>query len=199
MPRGRRTKTVKDSVEQVKTIISPVDDEIITDEIVEDNTETTEVVKHKTFNPDDLVDCVSACIGKTHVYGDKSKETYTFEAQGVVTGIPYKDLAAMVNSKSSYLFRPFIIVKDDDFIEQNPKLKKFYEETWTTKDLNATLRLPPDELKEALKLMPVGIQKSVQELVATKIANGTMDSVSRIKVLDEFFGTQLMLLTGLVD
>ena len=195
MPRiGRKNKTVKD----IKLPTTPVDDEIISDD-VETKEEPVVVKSKKTFKADDLIDCTSTAVGVTFVYGDKSKKSYMFEAQGVVEGIRYDDLASMVNSRSSYLFRPFIIVKDEDFIEQYPKLKAFYEETWTTQDMNATLRLPPAELKEALQLMPVGIQKSLQELVATKIANGTMDSVSRIKVLDEFFGTQLMLLTGLVD
>ena len=199
---ARKTRTVKKDVvvKATESTATPVD-EVITDEPIEEVEDKVEVKadKSKTQANDDLIDCISSSTGKTFVYGEKSKQTYEFEAQGVTVGIQYCDLVYMINSNSSYLYRPFIIVKDDDFVSKYPKLKAFYNETWSRKGLNEILKLPPDELKNELDKMPDGIKKSLQDLVATKIANGTMDSVSRIKVLDDYFDTQMMLLTGLVD
>jgi hypothetical protein len=124
----RRTKTVKkDEANKAVESAVAITDEIITDEPIE-NTVVDEVeeVKPRTFEATDLIDCISNYVGATFVYGEKSKETYEFEAQGVTVGVQYCDLVYMVNSHSSYLFEPFIIVKDDDFVNKYPKLKEFY-------------------------------------------------------------------------
>ena len=47
-------------------------------------------------------------------------------------------------------------------------------------------------MKAYIEQMPVGAQESLQNIAMNRIASGDFDSVQRIKVLDEFFGTNLL-------
>lgn len=173
------------------------------------NTETVETVKAeeipvatskvniKKFSPDDMILCQSVCVGQTFVKGFKSGTIYTFEALGAEEYIEYKDLVAAVRSKDSILFKPFIIVLDEDFINEQKTLKSFYENMYTPEDFEEFFKLRPNQMVEALNNMPVGIRETIKSMAVGKIQDGVFDSVARIKALDDYFGTKMMLLTEL--
>lgn len=151
----------------------------------------------KKFNPDDMILCQSICVGQTFVKGFKSGTIYTFEALGAEEYIEYKDLVAAVRSKDSILFKPFIIVLDEDFINEQKTLKTFYENMYTPEDFEEFFKLRPNQMIEALNNMPVGIRETIKSMAVGKIQDGVFDSVARIKALDDYFGTKMMLLTEL--
>lgn len=160
------------------------------------NTETSKKAVKK-FNPDDMILCQSICVGQTFVKGFKSGTIYTFEALGAEEYIEYKDLVAAVRSKDNILFKPFIIVLDEDFINEQKTLKSFYENMYTPEDFEEFFRLKPNQMVEALNNMPVGIRETIKSMAVGKIQDGVFDSVARIKALDDYFGTKMMLLTEL--
>lgn len=168
-----------------------------------DNLGTTdkkeEAPKLKKFEKDDYIVCHSIMAGKTFMEGIKTKNVYIFESIGATSEVEYQDLIAAVNVNSSYLFRPFIVVDDVDFIEQCPKLKKYYDQMYSVNDLAQILTLPPHRIVEEIDKLPSGAKQSIRSIVAEQVANGLLDSVSKIKAIDEYFGTQFMLLTGLYD
>ena len=151
----------------------------------------------KKFSPDDMILCQSICVGQTFVKGFKSGTIYTFEALGAEEYIEYRDLVAAVRSKDSILFKPFIIVLDEDFINEQKTLKSFYENMYTPEDFEEFFRLRPNQMVEALNNMPVGIRETIKSMAVGKIQDGVFDSVARIKALDDYFGTKMMLLTEL--
>lgn len=151
----------------------------------------------KKFNPDDMILCQSVCVGQTFVKGFKSGIIYTFEALGAEEYIEYRDLVAAVRSKDSILFKPFIVVLDEDFINEQKTLKSFYENMYTPEDFEEFFRLKPNQMVEALNNMPVGIRETIKSMAVGKIQDGVFDSVARIKALDDYFGTKIMLLTEL--
>ena len=160
------------------------------------NTETSKKAVKK-FNPDDMILCQSICVGQTFVKGFKSGTIYTFEALGAEEYIEYRDLVAAVRSKDSILFKPFIVVLDEDFINEQKTLKSFYENMYTPEDFEEFFRLKPNQMVEALNNMPIGIRETIKSMAVGKIQDGVFDSVARIKALDDYFGTKMMLLTEL--
>ena len=160
------------------------------------NTETSKKAVKK-FNSDDMILCQSICVGQTFVKGFKSGTIYTFEALGAEEYIEYRDLVAAVRSKDSILFKPFIVVLDEDFINEQKTLKSFYENMYTPEDFEEFFRLKPNQMVEALNNMPVGIRETIKSMAVGKIQDGVFDSVARIKALDDYFGTKMMLLTEL--
>ena len=160
------------------------------------NTETSKKAVKK-FNPDDMILCQSICVGQKFVKGFKSGTIYTFEALGAEEYIEYRDLVAAVRSKDSILFKPFIVVLDEDFINEQKTLKSFYENMYTPEDFEEFFRLKPNQMVEALNNMPIGIRETIKSMAVGKIQDGVFDSVARIKALDDYFGTKMMLLTEL--
>ena len=151
----------------------------------------------KKFNPDDMILCQSICVGQTFVKGFKSGTIYTFEALGAEEYIEYRDLVAAVRSKDNIIFKPFIIVLDEDFINEQKTLKTFYENMYTPEDFEEFFKLRPNQMVEALNNMPIGVRETIKSMAVGKIQDGVFDSVARIKALDDYFGTKMMLLTEL--
>ena len=151
----------------------------------------------KKFNPDDMILCQSICVGQTFVKGFKSGTIYTFEALGAEEYIEYRDLVAAVRSKDSILFKPFIVVLDEDFINEQKTLKSFYENMYTPEDFEEFFKLRPNQMVEVLNNMPIGFRETIKSMAVGKIQDGVFDSVARIKALDDYFGTKMMLLTEL--
>lgn len=181
---------VEKPVEGIETVVDSEKEKVESEPV-------TSKKKVKKFEQDDLILCQSVCGGQTFVKGIKTGTIYTFEALGAEEYIEYKDLVAFVRSKDSFLFKPFIMVMDEDFLNEQTKLKDFYDSMYTPEDFEEFFTLTPAQMKEALDNMPVGVKETIKNMAAGKISNGTFDSVARIKALDDYFGTKLMLLTEL--
>ena len=188
------TKEVEPVVENTKTEAVEITE---AEQTTEENPVVTSKKNVKKFNPDDMILCQSICVGQTFVKGFKSGTIYTFEALGAEEYIEYKDLVAAVRSKDNILFKPFIIVLDEDFINKQKTLKTFYENMYTPEDFEEFFKLRPNQMVEALNNMPVGIRETIKSMAVGKIQDGVFDSVARIKALDDYFGTKMMLLTEL--
>ena len=169
------------------------------DETKEEVTTTAKVKEKKKFDSEDLISCRSVTVGGLSLEGAKSGDHYRWLEYGDVTEVEYRDLAGLVRSKSSYLFYPYFIVEDDDFIEEFPLLKQFYDESYTVEDLEEILSLPYSQIKGVLDTLPKGAKETIKNIASTQIANGQLDSVRTIKVLDEYFGTELNLLASMFE
>ena len=79
---------------------------------------------------------------------------------------------------------------------ENPRwadVAKFYEdEVYSLEDVNAVLNLPINSFKSALEQLPKGLVKTLHVEVSSRIENGTFDSLKKIKIIDEVFGTDHM-------
>jgi len=191
MARSMKTKTTNKSIEE-KNIPDIVEREESKEPVEKKPTK-------KVFDKEELIPCHSIMVGKTFMTGIKTGNTYVFESMGAETEIEYQDLVAAINVNSTFLFKPFIVVDDEDFINQSPKLKKYYDNMYSVDDLSQIFRLPVNKIVEELDRLPEGAKQSIKSLASEYIANGKLDSVKVIKTIDDYFGTQLMLLTGLYD
>ena len=94
---------------------------------------------------------------------------------------------------SQILFKPRFIIEDEELIEQwKGDFGKMYEEITNT-DVEAIFKLPVNQLKAKLKKAPTGIQQAVKNIAGEKILNGSLDSLAKIKAIDEVLGTDLKL------
>lgn len=207
---GRKTNTTKSATVKSTKVVAP-ESEIVKEKIpstivgeienepIEEKMVETSKKKVKHFEPEDMILCESIAPGATFVKGIKSGIIYTFESRGAQEYIEYRDLVAEVRTRSSIVFKPFIMVLDTDFINEQTKLKDYYENMYTPEDFEEFFRITPSQMKEVLDNMPEGAKNTIKSMAATKIEQKTLDSVQKIKLLDEYFGTKLMLLTGLYD
>ena len=160
-------------------------------EVVEETKKAKKSVRK--FAPDDMIPCRSITYGELLLTGAKSKLLYTWANYDDVTEMEFQDLQALKSTRSSYLFKPRFIILDEDLIEQwGSDFKKMYDDV-VTMDVEALFKLPASQLKAKLKKAPSGVQQAVKNLAGEKIMNGSLDSLAKIKVIDEVLDTQLML------
>ena len=148
----------------------------------------------KVFAPDDGIACRSVTQGGVYLEGPKTHMLYEWVQYGDITEVEYADLAAMVRTKSQYLFGPWVMVDDDDFVEEFSQLKKFYTENYSIADLEVILSYPVKRMIEEVKALPKSAAESLKVLAASSINDGNLDSVAKIKALDDLFGTKLSIL-----
>ena len=157
-----------------------------------------EVKKVKKFDKEDLIPCRSITVGKLYLDGVKSNTPYMWMDYGDTEDVEYQDLAAMVRSKNNtYIYGSLFIIEDDDFINEFPTLKKFYEDQYSIKELESVLDLSIRDMIATIKDLPKGARESLKNIASTKVVNGELDSIKKIKALDELFGTELNLLSSI--
>lgn len=165
-------------------------------------TTTDEAVESKPkrkFNNDDYIPCRSITNGELFMEGARSKDLYQWADYGDEIEVQYQDLVydAKLGEKASFSKRARFIILDDDFINQNPQLNDVYSNMYTKNDLREILNLPVSKLQKEVESLPNGAKEALKGMVSTQVSNGTFDSVSKLKVLDEIFGTEMLqLLVG---
>ena len=171
-----------------------------TEEKVETPVIKTEVVKaeKKKFASDEGIICRAVLSGKTYVKGKRTGTIYEFLSAGDRIEIEYQDLVAEVRQGSGIIFYPMIIVEDEDFIKEFPRLSKYYSSMYTNRELEKILKKSAKDIQKILPTLPKGVQDSLKSIASKMISTGELDSISVIKTLDEYWNTNLVLMTGFV-
>ena len=146
----------------------------------------------RVFEKDELISCKSVTNGELIMVGAKSDNVYRWASCDYVEEVEYQDLLYATKRGSDFVMKPLFLILDDDFVAQNKNVQKLYENLYSFKQLNEILALPKDKFRSVLLSLPEGIRNAVKGLAATGINNGTFDSISKIKVLDEIFGTEML-------
>lgn len=178
------------------TKINTVDEseEIKTEEVKQTKTKSAP----KKFNPNDGIRCRSVTHGILFVDGLATNMKYTFVDYDYETEITYRDLVALVVARNKAIYNPRIIIMDEDFIAEYPTLGKFYKEHFATKNIKEILDMPEYQMKDAISKLPKGAIESLKSIAVNQIVSGEIDSIRKIKALDEAFGTDLSLLNELL-
>lgn len=177
----------KNEVEKTKTDVA----EVTEAEVAATKTKKSVAKEVRKYAPGDMIPCRSITYGELLLPGSKSKLLYTWANYGDVTEMEFQDLQALRSTRSSYLFKPRFIIEDEELVEQwKNDLGKMYDDIIAT-DVEALFKLPANQLKAKLKKAPAGIQLAVKNLAGEKIMNGSLDSLAKIKAIDEVLGTQL--------
>jgi hypothetical protein len=156
---------------------------------------TEPVVKKREFKETDGILCRSVTPGGLYMIGKKTGMLYEWNAYGHEYEVEYRDLVIAVRTRSDFVFGPLFIIEDQDFIDEFPIVQKFYDESYTDSDLKDIIKLPVDEMKKAIDALPPRAKENFKSIASTAVDNGTLDSIEKIRVIDEQFGLNLKVLT----
>lgn len=162
-------------------------------EIVEQEEIESVVKTPRKYAPDDMIVCRSLTFGELLLTGPKSRLLYSWANYGDTTEIPFQDLQALRSTRSSYLFKPRFVIEDEELIEQWSKDFKDMYDSIVEVDVEDMFKLPIGQFKSKLKKAPRGVQQAVKNIAGEKILNGSLDSLQKIKAIDEILGTDLKL------
>jgi hypothetical protein len=168
-------------------------------EIMEDTVTTKQESKKapakvaRKYEPDEMITCRSITYGELLLVGKKSKLLYTWANYGDTTEVEYQDLQALKSTKSSYLYKPRFVIEDEELVAQWGKDFVNMYDNIIDVDAEDLFKLPLNQFKSKLKKAPKGVQQAVKNIAGEKILNGSLDSLAKIKAIDEILGTDLKL------
>lgn len=172
--------------------------EVVSTPILEDSSEPVveKKVEPKKHEAGDRIPCRSITPGGLYMEGLKSHILYEWTDVNDVTEVEYRDLtAAIMSSKNDYVTKPYFIIEDETVIAEFPKINKVYESMYSFKDLkDVLLNLSPKEMKATINMFPAGAKESIKHIASQMISAGTLDSIQKIKILDEIFGTKYIVM-----
>lgn len=164
------------------------------DAVKTENKASEEKTQQKAFSPEDTIPCRSIVSGGLYIEGSRSHILYSWADCGDVVDVEYRDLIYLVRTReNANIYLPRIIIEDEDFVEQNKSVKDLYESMYEVSDLNEILELPIPQMVDTIKRLPKGAKESVKGIASTLIESHMLDSVHKIKALDELFGTKMLL------
>lgn len=184
--------------------VAPVEEtvEVVTEAVEEQKPVEVKVAKKKEFEDTDPILCTSITCGELRMEGIKSGLQYVWLDRGDTVEVEYQDLVAAMRVAKMQIMSPCFIVEDEDFVARYPKLKEIYGTIYSVGDLRKIIiDLDAQSMKMTIKSLPEGAKNSVKNIAATMVQNGQFDdlSIAKIKVLDELFGTNLLLLSDLMQ
>lgn len=186
----------KSTVESSSTTTNVIAQEDITDK----TTETSEKKEKKTYKDTEGIICKSITPGGLYMAGLKSKILYKWIDAGDTVEVEYQDLLAAIRSHDNYVMSPLFVIEDEELVSQYPHLSKVYESLYAVGELEGVLLdLDADSMKATILSLPSGAQNSIKSMASKMISTGRLDSIKKIKVLDEIFDTEMSVTAGLFD
>lgn len=158
--------------------------------------EETPVKEKKKFTDSDYILCRSITYGSLYVAG-QSGNMYEFTDYGYECEINYRDLVSLIRKGSDHIYLPRFIILDEDFLSDFPTVKRAYETMYTRNDLLGILDIPISRMRSAINELPDATKTVLEKMVATEIANGHLDSISKVRALSEIFDSDFNLLSEL--
>lgn len=191
----KKTTTVpKTTVAKTEDIVETV---VKTETVELIKTESVEPVKEKkVFTDSDYILCRSVWSGGLNVVS-QSGNLYEFRNYGSECEINYRDLVTMIRRGSQHVFLPRFVILDEDFLEDFPTIKRVYGTMYTMNDLVEILELPVSRMRAEIEKLPKATKDSMRNLIATQIAIGKLDSISKVRALTEIFNSDFNLLSDL--
>lgn len=160
-----------------------------------ENNDVVEVkVEARKFNPTEPIECVSVTAGRLLMIGRKTGNLYDWTNCGDTAYVEYQDLKAeMLVSTSPIMYDPMILINDPDVYScpEFAKLSGVYKDALTAEEIDDFFNLPTQQFSSKLKKLPKGIQNTIKSIAADKIENGSLDSITKIKIIDATLGTDL--------
>lgn len=165
----------------------------VTTKPVTEETMAPKKIEHE-YAPDDNIKCVSVCAGELIMVGKKTGMLYKWFNYGDTAYVEYQDLKAEAHSSASpIIYAPLIMIEDEDLLETREfaRAKEIYKDAITADEIDNFFNLTNQQFKSQLKRLPKGIQNTIKAVAVDKINNGALDSIQKIKILDEVLGTDL--------
>lgn len=163
--------------------------------VVESETKST-TKKKKAYTNSDYILCRSVWFGGLNVTC-QSGNYYEFSGYDSECEINYRDLATLIRKGSEHIFLPRFVIKDDDFLEEFPTVKNVYKNMYTASDLLKILDLPNNQMEIEIEKLPTESKDILCKMIATEIANGHIDSISKVRTLSEIFDSDFDLISKL--
>ena len=164
--------------------------------VTEESVVKPEVAKAeaKTFAPDEGIECVSVTSGELIIIGKKTNNVYRWANYGDKTTVEFQDLRVEArNAKSRPLYDPLIMIENEDVLAlpEFETVADSYKNAISIEEIDRFFDLPLQQFGAKLKSLPKGIKNTIKSIARDKLDAGELDSIQKIKAIDQILGTEL--------
>ena len=147
----------------------------------------------RKFEKDDLISCTSVFPGSCFMVGKRSGNQYAWGEMGEVQEVYFQDLQAeMLNSRSSFIYDPLIVINDPEVYQNKPAIGELYKQLYTMDEILDLINSNDSvKVKEELRKMPEDVLHSVKNMIASLIQDGLTTNYRTVKAVDDELGTDL--------
>lgn len=184
-----RKTTPRKTTATPKEKVAPVVEEVQETVEVEAPKPVERTKKRLEINRDDLIECRSAVTNLVYV-SKRTSEKFEWKEFGDVQYITLGELIAMKSTQPRMLKEGWLIVDDEEAIEQLG-LAKMYGNLFEITDIDEFFELDEREMKRILTNMPRGFKNSLGNFARERIQSGVIDSNRKIKLLEELLDVDL--------
>ena len=194
---SRTTSKTKAKAQETPEVVEALEEEVEAEETQEKKTQEKEAPKKAVAKPrkkadinrDELILCRSAVRNLVYI-SKRTSEKFEWADYGDVQYISMGELITMKSTQPRMLKEGWIIVDDEDAIEQLG-LAKMYGNLFEIDDIDEFFELSDTEMKRILTNMPRGFKNTLATFAREKIQSGELDSNKKIKLLEDLLEVDL--------
>lgn len=179
-------------------VASTVSVETVGEAVVEAPVATPAAKATVTELPRDLyVPCVSMVRSGQLIYSSRRQMGYSVIWRNYMDTqyIELAELMAMRSSDPMFFSENWIVIDDEfehkDAVVQKLRIKNMYANTPNMLELERLFVLPVDEMVHKIKSMSTSLKESVYLHAKEAVENGTLDSMKRIKAIENVLGKSI--------
>lgn len=153
-------------------------------EVMAEAPKKTEIDRHR------LVPVMNMTNGKLIYVSKKTGAKWVWASYGDVDEIEFYELQSMKTGYKGFINDPLLLILDDEVVKYMG-LESTYENVLKYEDLEALFRMNNNDFKELVDSAPKAIIVAIVSRAREKIADETLESMWKVKYLNEKFNLQL--------
>lgn len=152
---------------------------------------TPKRIKKKEIPLNTMVPCKSNVYGGLVYVSVKTNERHEWDDYGDVEYIELSELITMKNSQRSFFTKNWILIEDIEILKFLG-VEKMYEKAINCESIDQMFHASHAEIKKQINGMSEGMKNTVICRARENIAEGKLDSISTIKLLEELLEAELI-------
>lgn len=145
------------------------------------------------FKPGDLILCKSVSSGKVVYYSTKTDSRYEWSNFGDEVEVDYADLQAMHSGKKSFLFKPIIIILDEELYKLwESELEPVYKDYIGLDYPEKLFEVNDAVFEETLRNAPKPVQDLVKTEASRLVKENKFNSIQKLRIIDDVCKTALL-------
>lgn len=147
-------------------------------------------IRKKEIDRFEPIPVMNVTNGKLIYVSKKTGAEWVWGDYGDIEYVEFQELLTMRSGQKRFLDEPFLLILEEDVVDYLG-LNKMYDSMINLDSLDDIFKLNQKDFEEIVEKSPKGIKHSIVTRARQKVENETLDSVKKIKYINERFNTDI--------
>jgi hypothetical protein len=147
-------------------------------------------LKKPSLDKNELIPVMNITNGSLIYQSKKTGLEVKFEQYGDIEYLEVGELLTMRSGQRRFLDEPWILIMDNEVVEYLG-LEKLYKKLENPQNIDRIFAFDNEQFKAVVENAPRGYAQLIVSRAKAKLKDGSLDSVAKIKVLEERFKVEL--------